>query len=212
MSFSRTVFQTTVFSNGPGGGNPCPVVLDADGLSTQQGMSLAEKFMAETVFVSSARTPQASLGLRYFVPRHEMNMCVHGTIAAVKVLHDLKKITTSPVQIETTMGRISAEWSEDNENIIVTVNQFAPAFSATNPTAQEVAKVLRLPDTSSIRVDLPLVSVSTSPISELYGRSATAIARRGSTRLLQSPWWLTVPTPQGSFRNGSGTSRIPQQG
>jgi PhzF family phenazine biosynthesis protein len=162
MSFSRKVFQKTVFSSGPGGGNPCPVVLDADGLSTQQGMSLAEKFMAETVLVTSARTPQASLGLRYFVPRHEMNMCVHGTIAAVKVLHDLKKIATSPVQIETTMGRISAEWSENNENIIVTVNQFAPAFSATNPTAQEVAKVLRLPDTSSIRVDLPLVSVSTS--------------------------------------------------
>jgi PhzF family phenazine biosynthesis protein len=136
--------------------------MDADGLSTQQGMSLAERFMAETVLVTSAKTPQASLGLRYFVPRHEMNMCVHGTIAAATALHALRKITTSPIQIETAPGRISVEWSEHDENIIVTVNQFAPAFSATNPTAQEVAGVLGLPDTSSIRADLPIVSVSTS--------------------------------------------------
>jgi PhzF family phenazine biosynthesis protein len=137
-------------------------MLDADGLSTQQGMLLAERFAAETILVTSAKTPQASFGLRYFVPRHEVEMCVHGTIAAVTVLHALKKISTSPVHIDTVLGRISVEWSEQNGSIIVTVNQFAPEFSTTNPTPQEVVEVLRLPETSSMRVDLPIVSVSTS--------------------------------------------------
>lgn len=118
--------------------------------------------MAETILVTSAKKPQSSFGLRYFVPRHEMEMCVHGTIAAVTVLRTLKKITTSPVQIETVLGSISVEWSEHNDQIIVTVNQFAPEFSTQNPTVQEVAEVLRLSETSSVRVDLPIVSVSTS--------------------------------------------------
>lgn len=159
---ARTVFQTTVFSDGPGGGNPCPVVLDADELSTEQGMSLAARFMAETILVTSATRPQAGFGLRYFVPRHEMEMCVHGTIAAVTVLRTLDKIGTSPIRIETALGLISVEWSEHKEKIIVTVNQFVPEFSARNPSAQEVAEVLRLSETSPIRTDLPIVSVSTS--------------------------------------------------
>jgi PhzF family phenazine biosynthesis protein len=159
---SRTVFQTAVFSDGPGGGNPCPVVLDADELSAEQGMSLAARFMAETILVSSAKNPQASFGLRYFVPRHEMEMCVHGTIAAVTALRALDKIATSPIRIETALGLISVEWSKNKEEVIVTVNQFAPEFATRNPSVQEVAKVLRLPEHSPIRVDLPIASVSTS--------------------------------------------------
>ncbi len=161
-NITRTVFRTTVFSDGPGGGNPCPVVLDADELSTQQGMSLAKGFMAETILVTSPTKPRSSFGLRYFVPRHEMEMCVHGTIAAVTVLRTLEKITNSPVRIETALGLISVEWLERNENIIVTVHQFAPEFSARNSSIPEVADVLRLPNISSIRLDLPIVSVSTS--------------------------------------------------
>ncbi len=161
-SITRTVFQTTVFSDGPRGGNPCPVVLDADELSTQQGMSLAEKFTAETIFITTAKNPRYDFGLRYFVPHHEMEMCVHGTIAAVTVLRALERITSSPVQVETVLGQITVEWLEQDENLVVTVHQFAPDFSAQNPSNVEVCEVLRLPDISSIRRDLPIISVSTS--------------------------------------------------
>jgi len=158
----RTVVHTTVFSDGVGGGNPCPVVLEADGLVSEQGMQLAARFMAETILVVSAKASEASFGLRYFVPRHEMEMCVHGTIAAVTVLHSLGEIATSPVWIETVLGLISVEWLRENEQIIVTVNQFAAEFSRRNPDAAEVAQVLGLSETSLIRADLPIVSVSTS--------------------------------------------------
>lgn len=162
MSMPKTIFQTTVFSDGPGGGNPCPIVLDADALSAEQGMSLAARFMAETVLVTSAKSPQASFGLRYFVPQHEMEMCVHGTIAAVTVLCSLGKIAASPVQIETALGPISVEWSEIEKEVLITVYQFVPEFAARNPSSHEVADVLRLPSASAVRIDLPITSVSTS--------------------------------------------------
>jgi PhzF family phenazine biosynthesis protein len=159
---TRTVFHTTVFADGPGGGNPCPIVLDADDLSTQQGLSLAAKYMAETVFVTSATLPQANFRLRYFVPHHEMEMCVHGSIAAVAMLHRLGRLDTSPVQVETALGLIAIEWSESGDGILVTVHQFVPEFSTQNPSAQEVAEVLRLPEISLMSTNLPIVSVSTS--------------------------------------------------
>jgi len=138
------------------------VVLDADELSTDEGKALAERFMAETILVTSPKDSQASFGLRYFVPRHEMEMCVHGTIAAVTVLRRLDRIATSPVWIETALGLISVEWSEKKQDVIATVNQFVPEFATRNPHAEEVAEALGLPETSSIRVDLPIASVSTS--------------------------------------------------
>src|SRR6266513_1342512 len=181
----RTVVHTTVFSDGVGGGNPCPVLLDADGLVSEQGMQLAARFMAETILVVSAKASEASFGLRYFVPRHEMEMCVHGTIAAVTVLHSLREIATSPVRIETVLGLISVEWSGQNEKITVTVNQFAAEFSKRNPGAAEVALVLGLSETSLMRADLPIVSVSASKRS---GPRLLATELRGAMVALRPIW------------------------
>jgi len=228
-SITRTVFQTTVFSDGPRGGNPCPVVLDADELSTQQGMSLAEKFTAESIFITTAKNPRYDFGLRYFVPHHEMEMCVHGTIAAVTVLRALERITSSPVQVETVLGQITVEWLEQDENLVVTVHQFAPDFSAQNPSNVEVCEVLRLPDISSIRRDLPIISVSTSrhklivPLDSVQRldrllpdfEALWSLCDRFNTTGLYTHLLLTQQrvkwsTPQGSFRDGPVTMKIPQ--
>lgn len=71
------VVWTSVFPDGPGGGNPCPVVLDADHLSDDDLQAAAATFGAETVFVLAPRSG-GDLRLRYFVPEHEMEMCVRG--------------------------------------------------------------------------------------------------------------------------------------
>jgi len=39
-TFTKTVIYTSVFQDGPNGGNPCPVVLDGDDLKTEQGKYL----------------------------------------------------------------------------------------------------------------------------------------------------------------------------
>jgi trans-2,3-dihydro-3-hydroxyanthranilate isomerase len=79
--FQKTIIHTTVFQNGPNGGNPCPVVLDGDDLKREDGKRLAGFFGAETIIVLNAKEKDADFGLRYFVPKYEMEMCVHGTIA-----------------------------------------------------------------------------------------------------------------------------------
>src|SRR5215472_11580273 len=45
------IVHTRVFVAGPGGGNPCPVVLAADHLKGRQMQYLSEKFGLDTVFI-----------------------------------------------------------------------------------------------------------------------------------------------------------------
>ena len=75
--FKKMVIHTTVFRNGPGGGNPCPVVLDGDDLESEHGKQLAANFGAETIIVLNSKKAGSDFGLRYFVPKYEMEMCVH---------------------------------------------------------------------------------------------------------------------------------------
>jgi PhzF family phenazine biosynthesis protein len=80
--FQKTIIHSSVFGDGPNGGNPCPVVLDGDDLKTEHGKQLASIFGAETIIVLKSKETDSDLGLRYFVPKYEMEMCVHGTIIA----------------------------------------------------------------------------------------------------------------------------------
>ena len=82
---SHRIVQTVVFGERSDGGNPCPVVLDADDLSSEDMQRLAADLGHETAFVLEPREG-GDLRLRYFVPRHEMEMCVHATVATVVLL------------------------------------------------------------------------------------------------------------------------------
>ena len=156
------IIHTNVFSHGPAGGNPCPVVLSADDLSAADGMALAEKFGAETIFVISPSNTDADFGLRYFVPRHEMEMCVHGTIAAVTVLWKNGSIDQSDITIATTLGNIDVVCKEVNGDLQVTVFQFPAQFAQHSPTIDEISSVLRIPADAITLNEGPIISVSTS--------------------------------------------------
>lgn len=68
-------------------GNPAAVVLDADGLTDDQMCSVAREFnLSETTFVLKPTTREAPLAIRWFTPTTEVDMCGHGTIAAVHAL------------------------------------------------------------------------------------------------------------------------------
>lgn len=68
-----------VFARSPGGGNPCPVVPAPAGLSAAWMQGIAAHYGQETGFVLRDEDGWA---LRFFVPRHEMAICVHATVAA----------------------------------------------------------------------------------------------------------------------------------
>ncbi|TGE06169.1 PhzF family phenazine biosynthesis protein [Hymenobacter fodinae] len=67
------------------GGNPCAVVLDADGLTDEQMQRLAREFnQSETAFVR--RSDVAEFGVRYFTPAEEIPLAGHPTIATITAL------------------------------------------------------------------------------------------------------------------------------
>src|SRR3954469_15887831 len=112
------VQHAVAFADGPGGGNPCPLVLGADGWTDAQMQAAAAAFGHETCFVLEPSGPDAAVRLRYFVPRHEMEMCVHATVAAA-VLLDLPE----GAAVQTPLGLRRIERPERGEAV---VEQFLP--------------------------------------------------------------------------------------
>lgn len=157
-----SVIHTHVFEATPGGGNPAPVVLNASHLTTEQMQGMAASFGAETVFVLDPLQEDSHARFRFFVPQHEMEMCIHATIGAVTVLLDQHRLVRSPGRIETLLGPITVEWMEGRSGGEITVEQFSPFFATENPSLEEVATALGLPETA-IRLDWgPIQSVSTA--------------------------------------------------
>lgn len=70
-------------SDGATGGNPVPVWLDADALSSAEMQEHAKRSGHESVFVLKPSSSTHQLRMRYFVPNHEMEMCGHATWGAV---------------------------------------------------------------------------------------------------------------------------------
>ena len=97
--------HTVVFEEKPGGGNPAPVTLDADRLSAEEMQAMAFRFGEESVFLMKPARGDCDVKARYFVPLHEMEMCTHDTIAAVTVLVKTGRAKSSPVRLETALGR-----------------------------------------------------------------------------------------------------------
>jgi trans-2,3-dihydro-3-hydroxyanthranilate isomerase len=85
MSPVLTATWWVAFADGPGGGNPAPIVTDADHLSAQEMRRAAAGFGFETAFVLAPEAGGARR-FRYFVPRRELEMCVHATGVAAGAL------------------------------------------------------------------------------------------------------------------------------
>jgi PhzF family phenazine biosynthesis protein len=103
-------FIVNVFPDGPGGGNPAPIVIDACELGAGEMKAIAARHGHESGFVFPPEDPaQAAMRLRFFVPNHEMEMCGHATIGALWVLRDRGRIAPGSLDIETLSGIVRAE-------------------------------------------------------------------------------------------------------
>jgi PhzF family phenazine biosynthesis protein len=86
-SMALDYFIVDAFTDKRFNGNPAAVVLDADGLSDGEMQAVAREFnLSETAFVSAAPNPDTAIGLRWFTPAVEVDMCGHATLAAVHAL------------------------------------------------------------------------------------------------------------------------------
>ena len=158
-----TTLETTVFSDNKNGGNPCPLIFDYGNLSTDQMLKITKYFGFESVFISESLKEDAEYRFRYFVPNHEMEMCVHATIAGVTFLAKNNLIKKNNIEIETLLGNITIKLKQNiDHSILITVNQFAPKFSQNNPSKKEVAECLNISQEIIDTTDFPIQSVSTS--------------------------------------------------
>lgn len=137
-------YQTVVFRAAEGGGNPCPVTLDADRLTTEQMQAMTHDFGFESVFLMQPDREDCDIKARYFVPLHEMEMCVHATIGSATVLVEKGRFAESPIYYETAFGKIQVDWERNENGLQVSVHQFLPRFAERNPTAAEVCAALRI--------------------------------------------------------------------
>jgi len=84
----RLQFQTVdVFTGTQFVGNPLAVVLNAEGLSTEQMQAIAAEFnLAETTFVRPPKDPTRTAEVRIFTPRYEMPFAGHPNVGTAFVL------------------------------------------------------------------------------------------------------------------------------
>lgn len=156
----NSIVETTVFSLSDGGGNPCPVVLNADNLSAEQMRDIAKEHGVEAGFVSETKLEDCDFQFRYFVPNNEMEMCVHATIACVTVLVNQQITNKDKLLVETSAGKMPITIHKTNDELLIEVEQLLPKISTANPSKDEVANALNI---SVNDIDnCPIKGISTS--------------------------------------------------
>jgi PhzF family phenazine biosynthesis protein len=142
------VQQWRVFPHGAQGGNPCPLVTGVRGLTAGQMRAIAAHYGHEGAFVTSASG--STVALRYFVPRHEMRMCVHATIAAVTALVGSGVLASGHASISTASGEHQVTWN-GSDPPEVTVAQLPPSFGPHAAVHAELTTALGLRPEASPR-------------------------------------------------------------
>jgi PhzF family phenazine biosynthesis protein len=78
---ARSFSQVDVFGSGPCSGNPVAVVLDAEGLSTEEMQRFSRwTNLSETTFVLPPDSPEADYRVRIFTPVLELPFAGHPTL------------------------------------------------------------------------------------------------------------------------------------
>ena len=169
------MISTTVFSDGPGGGNPAPVFLDADSMTSEEMQKAAAELGQEAVFVlkpgpgdrgiqeGCSVQKDCDVRLRYFVPDHELSICAHDTIGAVTVMLQEGLLKGNSAVIGTGAGPVHVDWEKDDRGTLVMMEQFLPEFRADVPAAEDLLRALRIPAESlAVSPEVPAECVSTS--------------------------------------------------
>lgn len=166
------VHVVDVFADGPGGGNPAPIAINAQGMSDAQMQALAHHFGHESGFVIDP--PEGSgcdLGLRFWVPNHEMSMCGHATVGAVWLLDRLGRLPRDHLRIWTQSGIVEARVTGEERRVAISqpAGQVealpegweAEICSVLGIDAQDLAPTpIRNAATSRVKTMIPLRSVA----------------------------------------------------
>ncbi|RLL47077.1 PhzF family phenazine biosynthesis isomerase [Oceanobacillus piezotolerans] len=158
---SVKVYHYDAFSKEPNKGNPAGVVLYGNGLTDREMQEVALRVgFNETAFPVKSKI--ADLGIRYFTPGHEMNLCGHGTMATVYALKtkgllgDKKDFT-----IETKAGVLPIKIVKTLDNkTSITMKQASPQFKDYKGSIEDLANSIGITK-EDIDDKLPIIYGST---------------------------------------------------
>ncbi|MDA9520012.1 phenazine biosynthesis protein PhzF [Bradyrhizobium sp. CCBAU 11434] len=156
-----------VFTHLGQGGNPCPVVVDALKLSAAEMQSVAQQFGHESGFVLPSPRLDADYVFRFWVPRHEMEMCGHATIGALWALAIKGRLPGKQVRIETRSGTVTGYVDHaDSADPSVEISQpVGKVVDLSRADEEDVLSTLKLSRRDLL--DLPIQNAVTSRVKTL---------------------------------------------
>lgn len=140
-----------VFTSTPFAGNPLAIVLDADGLTTNQMQTIAREFnLSETIFVQTPDDKANTAKVRIFFPTDEIPFAGHPTIGCAIYLaeqqFDADEDFVTEIKLEEVAGLVPVKIVRKNGNISAQLT--APIIPFENPTTlpnqTDAAKALGL--------------------------------------------------------------------
>lgn len=166
-----------VFTSRSGGGNPAPIVIQADGMDDAGMLAIAKSYGHESGFVFAPDSADLNdYHFRFFVPRHEMSMCGHATIGALWLLARHGKLSANRLSIQTMSGTVMA-FVEDRPN-----GEKSIEISQPSGTIEEIPRPdLRDAILSAMGLtlddafDLPFLNASTSRVKTLIPLKSAAL-------------------------------------
>ena len=120
------MFQVDAFTSELFSGNPAAVCLLDEWLPDKLMLSIAaENNFSETAFLNLSTDP---IGIRWFSPKREVDLCGHATLASARVLFDQSKSKDSEeIVFESKRGLLKAE--KDGEIILLDFPSDKPELS-----------------------------------------------------------------------------------
>jgi PhzF family phenazine biosynthesis protein len=160
---STTVYHYSSFTTQPGKGNPAGLVLDSDELTDEQMQEIARLVgFNETTFLCQSTT--ADLRLRYFTPGFEMDLCGHGTIAALYTLATRNLLSSqnesTQLMVETRAGLLPMSIRVEDGRPFVRMHQATAEFRPFAGSRAELAGALGLLE-DDLATELPTLYAST---------------------------------------------------
>jgi PhzF family phenazine biosynthesis protein len=139
-------YWVDAFADRPFGGNPAAVCfLDAGAPDAWMQEVAAEIGLSETAFLVAG---QGALGLRWFTPTTEVDLCGHATLASAHALwHSGRLAPDARAEFDTRSGRLTAQRQAASELIWLDFPSTPPVVAT---TPQELLDALGLEDASFV--------------------------------------------------------------
>ncbi|MCE6076842.1 PhzF family phenazine biosynthesis protein [Agrobacterium vitis] len=161
------VSLVNVFTVDGRGGNPCPVVINAEEMSGEQMKAVAAAYGHESAFVRRITDGSFDLSMRFWVPEHEMEMCGHATIGSLWLLAKTGELPAGQVRIDTLSGAVSGfvSVSPQGEPRIQITQPAGKVVNLSREDERHVLDTLKL--SRSDLLDLPIQNAVTSRVKTL---------------------------------------------